>query len=65
MPYYLLIKFKNVFILPDVPKLLRIKFFVSTRYLANNVLFVIKIYVDRCESKIATFLNEVARFTKQ
>ena len=57
-----LIKFKNVFILPGVPKLLRAKFFVSTKYLGNNALFVKKVYVARCESEIATFLNEVAAF---
>jgi molybdopterin-biosynthesis enzyme MoeA-like protein len=59
-----LIKFKNVFILPGVPKLLKAKFFVSTKYLGNNTLFVKKIYVARCESEIATFLNEVAVFHK-
>jgi molybdenum cofactor synthesis domain-containing protein len=59
-----LIKFKNVFILPGVPKLLRAKFFVSTKYLGNNALFVKKVYVARCESEIATFLNEVAAFHK-
>ena len=59
-----LIKFKNVFILPGVPKLLRAKFFVSTKYLGNNTLFVKKVYVARFESEIATFLNEVAVFHK-
>lgn len=59
-----LIKFKNVFILPGVPKLLKTKFFVSTKYLGNNTLFVKKVYVARSESEIATFLNEVAVFHK-
>jgi molybdenum cofactor synthesis domain-containing protein len=59
-----LIKFKNVFILPGVPKLLRAKFFVSTKHLGNNKLFMKKVYVARRESEIATFLNEVAVFHK-
>ena len=59
-----LIKYNNVFILPGVPKLLKTKFFVSTKYLGNNTLFVKKVYVARSESEIATFLNEVAVFHK-
>jgi len=59
-----LIKLKNIFILPGVPKLLRAKFLVSTKYLGNNAMFVKKVCVARCESEIATFLNEVATLHK-
>ena len=59
-----LIKFRNIFILPGVPKLLKVKFFVSTKYLGNNTVFVKKVHVARCESEIATFLNKVVAFHK-
>ena len=53
-----LIKFKNVFILPGVPKLLRDKFIVSTKYFGSHTLFVKKIHVAMCESEIAAYLND-------
>ena len=59
-----LIKLENVFIFPGVPKLLKAKFFFFFIYLGNNTLFLKKVYVARCESEIATFLNQVAVFHK-
>lgn len=56
-----LIKFKNVFILPGVPKLLRDKFIVSTKYFVSHALFIKKIHVAICESEIAAYLNEFVR----
>jgi FAD synthetase len=56
-----LIKFRNVFILPGVPKLLRDKFAVSIKSFRSHALFVKKIHVARCESEIATFLNNIVR----
>ena len=60
-----LIKFKNVYIFPGVPKLLRDKFFVSARHFESNTIFSKKIHVKGSESEIAPFLNEIVYHFKE
>lgn len=54
-----LIKFKNVYIHPGVPKFLKDKFLVAIKHVNGPTKHLKKAYVEERESGIAPFLNEI------
>jgi len=56
-----LIKFRNVYILPGIPQLLRKKFLAIEKLFDEPSIYLKKVYVDETESKIAPLLNEIVR----
>lgn len=56
-----LIKFKNIFIFPGIPQLLRKKFFVIEKFFNEPRIYLKKIFINEPESKIAPLLNEIVK----
>ncbi|NWF76232.1 MAG: competence/damage-inducible protein A [Nitrospirae bacterium] len=56
-----LIKFKNIFILPGIPELLRKKFFALEKIFNEPQIFLKKIYIQESESAIAPLLKDVLK----
>lgn len=56
-----LIKFKNIFILPGIPELLRKKFFALEKIFNEPQIFLRKIYIQESESAIAPLLKDVLK----
>jgi molybdopterin-biosynthesis enzyme MoeA-like protein len=54
-----LIKFKNVFIFPGIPELLKKKFHAIERRFIGPKIFLKKIYFDESESILAPHLSEI------
>ena len=56
-----LIKFRNVFIFPGIPQLLRKKFLAVEKLFDEPPIHLKKVYFNESESKIAPVLNEIVR----
>ncbi len=56
-----LIKFKNIFIFPGVPQLLRKKFFVIEKLFNEPRIYLKNIFINESESNIAPLLNEIVK----
>ncbi|MBM4141549.1 MAG: competence/damage-inducible protein A [Nitrospira sp.] len=57
-----LIKYKNVYIFPGIPELLKKKFFVIEKMLfTDNPPLIKRIYIKEFESKVAPILNEIVK----
>ena len=57
-----LIKYKNVYIFPGIPELLRKKFLVIEKLLfTDNPPLIKRIYIKEFESKVAPILNEIVK----
>lgn len=56
-----LIKFRNVFIFPGIPQLLRKKFLAVEKLFDEPLIHLKKVYLDESESAIAPVLNEIVR----
>lgn len=56
-----LIKFRNVFIFPGIPQLLRKKFYAIEKLFHEPLIHLKKIYVKESEARIAPLLNEIVR----
>lgn len=56
-----LIKFRNIYILPGIPQLLRKKFIAIEKLFDEPSIYLKKVYVDETESKMAPLLNEIVR----
>jgi FAD synthetase len=56
-----LIKFRNVFIFPGIPQLLRKKFLAIEKLFHEPTIFLKKVYLTESESKIAPILNEIVK----
>ena len=56
-----LIKFRNVFIFPGIPQLLRKKFLAVEKLFDEPLIHLKKVYLNESESKIAPVLNEIVR----
>ena len=56
-----LIKFRNVFIFPGIPQLLRKKFIALEKVFHEPVIFLKKIYVNESETRIAPVLNKIVK----
>lgn len=54
-----LIKFKNIFIFPGIPELLRKKFFAIEKLFNEPLIRLRKVYLNESESEIAPLLNEI------
>jgi FAD synthetase len=54
-----LIKFRNVFVFPGIPQLLRKKFLAIEKLFDEPVIHLKKIYLNGSESRIAPVLNEI------
>ncbi len=59
-----LIKFKNIFILPGIPELLRRKFFALEKIFNEPQIFLKKVYIQESESNLAPLLKDVLRLFK-
>lgn len=56
-----LIKFKNIFIFPGIPQLLRKKFFVIEKLFNEPKIYLKNIFINESESNIAPLLNEIVK----
>lgn len=57
-----LIRYKNVYIFPGIPELLKKKFFVIEKMLfTDNPPLIKKVYIKEFESKVAPILNEIVK----
>jgi len=56
-----LIKFRNIFIFPGIPQLLRKKFFALEKIFHEPLIHLKKVYLNESESKVAPILNEVVK----
>jgi molybdopterin-biosynthesis enzyme MoeA-like protein len=56
-----LIKFKNIFIFPGIPQLLRKKFLAVEKLFDEPLIHLKKVYLNESESEIAPVLNEIVR----
>jgi FAD synthetase len=56
-----LIKFRNLYILPGIPQLLRKKFLAIEKLFDEPSIYLKKIYVDETESNMAPLLNEIVK----
>ncbi|MBE0425854.1 MAG: competence/damage-inducible protein A [Nitrospirae bacterium] len=56
-----LIKFRNIFIFPGIPQLLKKKFFVIEKSFHEPRIYLKKIYVKESEPMIAPVLNEIVK----
>lgn len=56
-----LIRFRNIFIFPGIPELLRKKFRAIENLFDEPALLLKKVYLDEYESDVAPLLNEVVR----
>jgi len=57
-----LIKYKNIYIFPGIPELLKKKFFVIEKMLfTDNPPLIKKVYIKEFESKVAPILNEIVK----
>jgi FAD synthetase len=56
-----LIKFRNIFIFPGIPQLLKKKFFVIEKFFHEPRIYLKKIYVNESEARIAPILNEIVK----
>lgn len=56
-----LIKFRNVFIFPGIPQLLRKKFLAVEKLFDEPLIHLKKIYLNESESEIAPVLNELVK----
>jgi molybdenum cofactor synthesis domain-containing protein len=56
-----LIKFRNVFILPGIPQLLRKKFFAIEKIFDEPAVHLKKVYLNESESKVAPVLNDIVK----
>jgi molybdenum cofactor synthesis domain-containing protein len=56
-----LIKFRNVFILPGIPQLLRKKFFAIEKIFNEPAVHLKKVYLNESESRVAPVLNDIVR----
>lgn len=56
-----LIKFKNIYIFPGIPELLRRKFFAVEKLFNEPHIFLKKIYIQESESAIAPLLKDVLK----
>jgi molybdenum cofactor synthesis domain-containing protein len=56
-----LIKFRNVFILPGIPQLLRKKFFAIEKIFDEPSVHLKKVYLNESESKVAPVLNDIVK----
>jgi FAD synthetase len=56
-----LIKFRNIFIFPGIPQLLRKKFFALEKIFHEPLIHLKKVYLNESESEIAPILNEVVK----
>lgn len=54
-----LIKFRNVFVFPGIPQLLRKKFLAIEKLFNEPVIYLKKIYLNESESRIAPILNGI------
>ncbi len=54
-----LIKFKNIFIFPGIPELLRKKFFAVEKRFSGPKIFLKKVYFNETESLLAPYLDEI------
>lgn len=54
-----LIKFRNVFIFPGIPQLLRKKFLAVEKLFDEPLIYLKKVYLNESESEIAPVLNEI------
>lgn len=54
-----LIKFRNIFIFPGIPQLLRKKFLALEKMFQEPLILLKKVYVNESEAKMATVLNEI------
>jgi len=59
-----LIKFRNVFVFPGIPQLLRKKFLAIERLFDEPVIHLKKIYLNGSESRIAPVLSEIVAHYK-
>ncbi len=53
------VQVRNVYVLPGIPKLVRLKFAAIAPKLTGTVLYTDRVYVDEWESGIATALGEI------
>jgi FAD synthetase len=56
-----LIKFRNVYIFPGIPQLLRKKFYAIEKLFDEPIKILKKIYLNESEAKIAPVLNEIVK----
>ncbi len=56
-----LIKFRNIFIFPGIPQLLRKKFIVIENFFNEPQKYLKKVFINESESKIAPVLNGIVR----
>lgn len=56
-----LIKFRNIFIFPGIPQLLRKKFFAVEKLFDEPQIHLKKVYLNESESRIAPILNEIVK----
>jgi molybdenum cofactor synthesis domain-containing protein len=56
-----LIKFRNVFIFPGIPQLLRKKFLAVEKMFHEPLIHLKKVYVNESEAKIALILNDIVQ----
>ncbi|MDH5202160.1 MAG: molybdopterin-binding protein [Nitrospirota bacterium] len=57
-----LIKYKNVYIFPGIPELLKKKFFVIEKMLfTDHPPLIKKVYIKEIESRVAPILNEIVK----
>jgi FAD synthetase len=56
-----LIKFRNIFIFPGIPQLLRKKFFAVEKIFHEPTIHLKKVYLNESESKVAPILNEIVK----
>ena len=54
-----LIKFKNIFIFPGIPELLRKKFLAVEKRFSGPKIFLKKVYFNEAESLLAPYLDEI------
>jgi FAD synthetase len=59
-----LIKFKNIFIFPGIPELLRKKFSAIEKLFNEPPILLKKVYLNENESNIAPILNEILKSNK-
>jgi len=56
-----LIKFRNIFIFPGIPQLLRKKFLAIEKMFHESLIHLKKVYVNESEASIAPVLNEIVK----
>jgi len=56
-----LIKFRNIFIFPGIPQLLRKKFVAIEKLFNEPIIYLKKVYLNESESMVAPVLNEIVK----